>query len=136
VSDLPCAFWDFLPTAAELAGTTAPGGIDGMSIAPTLRGEAQRAHEHLYWEFHEGGFHQAVRQGEWKLMRQGPELELFNLRDDIGESRNVAARYPDVVARMEPLFRMLRTESAEFPIGRPERPPQAGGLPHTTEANR
>ena len=51
VSGHPWAFWDFLPTAAELAGTTTPGNIDGTSIVPTLLGKEQSEPGYLYWEF-------------------------------------------------------------------------------------
>ena len=64
VSDEPFAFWDFLPTAAELAGAKLPGKTDGISMLPTLLGQPQtNRHEFLYWEFHERGFQQAVRMG-------------------------------------------------------------------------
>src|SRR5205085_8869768 len=60
VSDQVWAFWDFLPTAADLAGAKAPDGLDGISVAPTLLGRGeQKQHEALYWEFHERGFQQA-----------------------------------------------------------------------------
>ena len=75
VSDHVWAFWDFLPTIAELVAQLTPSGIDGISILPTLLGEKaagrrQPAHSPLYWEFHEGGFAQAVRTGHWKYVRQ------------------------------------------------------------------
>src|SRR6202044_2715895 len=93
VSDLPCAFWDFLPTAAELAYQPPPPDIDGISFAPTLVGQAQtNRHEFLYWEFHEGGFKQAVRTGDWKAVRYGSDgpVQLYNLKNDLGEKTNVA----------------------------------------------
>ena len=116
-SDFQWAFWDLLPTFAEAAGARAPAGLDGMSVMPALLGKNQKPHECLYWEFHEGGFQQALRQGDWKLVRQAPkfEVELFNLKDDIGETRNVAARYPEVRARLEKIFREARTESEWWP---------------------
>jgi len=55
------AHWDLFPTFAELAGVPVPSGLDGTSILPVLRGQPQRPHEFMYWEFHEGGFSQAVR---------------------------------------------------------------------------
>ncbi len=76
VSNLPWAFWDFLPTAADLAGAECPKGIDGISVVPTLLDEAARqtAREFLYWEFRTGdGFAQAVRMGNWKGVRFGLE---------------------------------------------------------------
>jgi arylsulfatase A-like enzyme len=117
VSEFPWAFWDFLPTAAELAGVRAPTGLDGMSIVPALLGKEQRAHVYLYWDFFERGFQQAVRQGDWKLVRQAPnfKLELFNLRDDAGETRDLAATRADVAARLRKLFESARAESKDFP---------------------
>lgn len=123
VSGLPCAFWDFLPTAAELAGTNAPGALDGISIVPTLLGRAheQQEHEFLYWEFHEGGFKQAVRISQWKAVRPGTRapVEVYNLETDLGETHNVAAEHPEIVERANALFHSERTESAHWqvPIG-------------------
>ncbi len=120
VSDFPWAFWDFLPTVAELARTEQPKEIDGVSIVPVLLGTGAPARDHLYWEFHERGFHQAVRQGDWKLVRQGPafKTELFHLKDDLGETRDLAAAHPDIVAKMEKLFKTSRVENPHFPTNR------------------
>ena len=78
------AHWDLFPTFAELAGVSSPAGLDGMSIVPTLRGTPQRPHDFMYWEFHERGFQQAVRMGNWKAVRLAKDkpLELYNLADD------------------------------------------------------
>ena len=118
VSDQVWAFWDLLPTLAEAAGLPVPSGLDGISMLPAWLGKPQRNHEYLYWEFHEGGFKQAVRVGDWKGVRLAPgkPLELYDLRTDVGETRNVAAQHPDVVARMEKILAGARTESAEFPV--------------------
>lgn len=118
VSDHVWAFWDFLPTAAELAGVTAPSGIDGISIVAELMGKPQRNHEYLYWEFHERSFKQAVRMGEWKGVRLGPgqPLELYDLKQDVGETNNVAARHPKVVAKIEKILKTARTESEQWPV--------------------
>ena len=82
-----------------------------------MLGKPQKPHEYLYWEFHEGGFQQAVRQGDWKLVRQLPkfEVELFNLKDDLAERRNVAAQHPEVTARMQRILQTARTESTVWP---------------------
>lgn len=119
-SDAVWAFWDFLPTAAELAGTTAPRDIDGVSFLPALTGGSTAANRALYWEFHERGFHQAVRRENWKLVRQGPaqRLELFDLAEDIGETRNLAADKPALVRELEALFRSERVDSPHFPVRR------------------
>ena len=115
VRDRPWAFWDFLPTAAALAGLPAPTGIDGVSIVPTLLGQNQAEPSLLYWETVDGGFRQAIRQGRWKALRleSGKGLELYDLESDIGETRNVAAQNPRRVARFEKLLRGARTRPAD-----------------------
>jgi arylsulfatase A-like enzyme len=118
-SDHVWAFWDFLPTACDLAGVPTPAGIDGVSIAPTITGKGmQKSHEFLYWEFHEGGFKQAVRHGNWKALRLSPgqPLELYAVMKDPGETGNVAAANPEVVAKVEAYLKTARTDSKEFPI--------------------
>ena len=111
-SDHVCAFWDYLPTLAEAAGVAAPRGIDGISFLPALLGRPQQKHEYLYWEFHEGGFVQAVRSGDWKLVGK----ELFDLKNDIGEKINLAAQHPDIAAKLAQYMASARTDSADFPI--------------------
>jgi arylsulfatase A-like enzyme len=123
-SDHVWAFWDFLPTACDLVELKTPGGLDGISILPTLTGAGeQKRHEFLYWEFHEGGSKQAVRHGNWKAIRQSPSgpLALYNLRDDVREEKDVAARHPDVIRRIEGYLRTARTESKEFPLREPQK---------------
>ncbi|MDZ7370111.1 MAG: arylsulfatase [candidate division KSB1 bacterium] len=117
----PFAFWDFLPTLADLAGISAPPNIDGVSFAPILLGKekAQRRHEFLYWEFHEGpASQQAVRWGKWKGIRHDPNgaMELYDLSIDSGETRNVAAEHPDVVEAIVNIMQRARTESREWPL--------------------
>ncbi len=122
---LPWAFWDFLPTAAEIAGARVPEKIDGISMLPTLLGQPQtNQHAFLYWEFHERGSQQAVRMGDWKAVRikPGEPLELYDLKTDIGEKHNVAAQNSEVVARIEEYLKTARTESKHFPL----KPPPAG----------
>lgn len=124
VSDHVSAFWDFLPTCAELAGVEVGEGLDGISFVPTLLGmtDTQKEHGHLYWEFHEQGKKVAVRYGDWKGLRlnvkknpQGP-IELYNLNLDVGETRDVAGENPKVVARMNELMGSSRTFSEDFPF--------------------
>ncbi|HYV34472.1 MAG TPA: sulfatase-like hydrolase/transferase, partial [Gemmataceae bacterium] len=118
-SDQVWAFWDFLPTVMELAGGKTPEGLDGISVVPTLLGQGkQKQHEYLYWEFHEQGFQQAMRMGEWKAVRDkvnGP-LELYDLSKDLGEEKNVAAANPAVIQQLEKLFKGARVDSPNWPI--------------------
>jgi arylsulfatase A-like enzyme len=118
-SGLPCAFWDFPATLDEIAGLSPRAGTDSISFLPTLLGGTQtNRQEFLYWEFHEGGFKQAVRMGDWKAVRYGVDgpLELYNLRDDIGETRDVAARNPEVAARILNYLKTARTEDKNWPL--------------------
>ncbi|MGB9610232.1 MAG: arylsulfatase [Bryobacteraceae bacterium] len=119
-SGFPWAFWDVLPTLAELAGAKAPPGLDGISVAAALTGQAQKPHEHFYWEFHEGGFSQAVRMGPWKGVRKGADgpIELYNLDDDLSERRNLASDRPEIVREMARRMRESRTESEFWPVKR------------------
>jgi arylsulfatase A-like enzyme len=102
-SDQPLAFWDYLPTACQLAGVEPPQGVDGISLVPTLLGQSQAGHQYLFWKF---GQKRAVRQGPWKAVQLSPQrpVELYNLADDLGETRDVAARHPEIVARMEEIM--------------------------------
>ena len=121
VCEVPLAFWDFLPTAAELAGVSAPPDLDGISFVPALEGREQPAHEHLYWEFHERGFSQALRVGDWKVVRKAPDapLELYDLSRDPGEERDLAAEHPEQIERARALLSKARTPSEHWPA--PER---------------
>ena len=118
VSDQVWAFWDVLPTLAELGGATAPSDTDGISMVPVLLGKTQKQHEYLYWEFHERGFRQAIRMGDWKGVRlaKGAKIELYDLAKDLGEENNIAGKHPDIVRKIEQLMKTARTESKEFPV--------------------
>ena len=113
----PWAHWDMLPTLLELAGGKAPAGIDGLSMSRALRGQEQPTHQFFYWEFHEGGFKQAVRMGQWKAVRlqPGAPLELYDLGRDEQEARDVAASHPDVVKKIEAYLSTARTPSERWP---------------------
>ncbi len=117
VTALPAAHYDALATIADFAGLRAPT-TDGISLRPTLTGNAdeQKKHDYLFWDFAGYGAQLAVRMGKWKGLKRGlkkrPDapLELYNLEADIGETENVAAANPAVVARIETIMREARTE--------------------------
>jgi arylsulfatase A-like enzyme len=121
-TDHVSAFWDVMPTFSKIAGVETPEDIDGISFLPTLLGEAkkQKDHEFLYWEFHERGGRQAVRNGKWKAVKyqvfEKPDapLELYNLEEDLGEENNVAGNHPEVVAEMQKIIDTARTPSEVF----------------------
>lgn len=117
------AFWDIMPTLAELAGIAAPKNIDGISFLPSmLKKEGQNQHDYLYWEFHEQGGRKALRKGDWKLVQynvfnsEKTTTELYDLSKDIGEENNVAAKNPEIVKELFELMNAARTESEAFPF--------------------
>lgn len=121
-SDHVSAFWDILPTFAEIAGAEIPKDIDGISFLPALLGKNQKQHEYLYWEFHEQGGKVAVRMGNWKAAKlnidktpQG-ETELYDLSKDIGETNNLAKSNPEIVKKMEDLMKQAHKPSKAFPF--------------------
>jgi arylsulfatase A-like enzyme len=123
VSDEPWAFWDFLPTAAELAGATIPAECktDGLSLVRYLQGGAAPTRDHFYWELHEGKPIQAVRFGSWKAVKNGPNaaIELYDLKSDPGESKDVAASRPVEVERAASLLASCHTPDASWPLTGP-----------------
>ncbi|MHC4179750.1 MAG: arylsulfatase [Planctomycetota bacterium] len=127
VTDHVSAFWDVMPTIAEVAGCEPPKGIDGISFAATLlgRSDEQKRHRYLYWEFTGYGGQQAVRMGEWKAVRQrmlrgnnpNPlKIELYSLKDDVGETQDVADKHPQIIARMREIMEAEHLPSELFPM--------------------
>jgi arylsulfatase A-like enzyme len=118
VSGQVLAFWDILPSLCELAGVPRPASLDGISVLPALLGERRVEHPPLYWEFHERGFSQAVRFGDWKAVRNSPQkpIELYALETDIGEKNDVAAGNAPAAQKAAELMKSLRVDSPEFPV--------------------
>jgi arylsulfatase len=114
------AFWDIMPTLCELAGTTPPADIDGVSIVPTLLGQpGQKQHDYLYWEYQGGRRAQAVRFGHWKAIRpnlkESPDStpELYNLASDPSEKNDVAQQYPEIAAKAAAYMKAAHSTSWE-----------------------
>lgn len=129
VSDQVWGFVDFLPTMAELTGTKPPAGLklDGISVLAAFTQGKKIEHPPMYFEFHERGFTQAARMGDWKAVRLGPKLpvELYDMRTDISEKNDVAAANPEVAKKFETYFNTERTPSELWPIQ--ENAPRKGG---------
>ncbi len=120
VSDHVGSFTDFLPTAAALAGLKPPENTDGISFLPAITGRTgeQKQHNYLYWEFYERGSAQAIRMGDWKGVCKPfwGEMELYSLKDDLGETRSLQARHPDVVSRIRAAMKASHTPSPLWTI--------------------
>lgn len=127
--DRVSGFEDWLPTVMELAHAQSAtlAGLDGISLAPTLLGREQPSREILYREFPAYDGQQSLRMGDWKAVRQklmpgngdvrpNLKIELYNLAEDIAESRDLAAQHPAIVEQMAEIMRREHRPSAEFPL--------------------
>lgn len=121
-SDQVMAFWDMMPTFAEIAGLPKPKSTDGISMLPALLGEKQsEQHEYLYWDYgHQREVYtQALRWKDWKGVRigQGAPIELYDLVTDPREEKNLAATHPDVVRTIEDYMKDAYTPSPDYKLG-------------------
>ncbi len=121
-SDHVSAFWDVLPTCAEVVGAEVKSETDGISFLPELLGKkGQKQHEYLYWEFNNKGGKKAVRMGDWKgviykLNKGNAKLELYNLATDKEEKNNVAKQHPEVVDQILQIMKEAHVDNELFPI--------------------
>jgi arylsulfatase A-like enzyme len=125
----PVTSTDFYPTILEIAGLPARPGqhVDGVSMVPLLKGrELDRGP--LFWHYphygNQGGAPAgAVRDGDWKLVEwfEDGRIELFNLRADIGEKRDLARAEPAKAARLHATLKRWRAEvGAKMPEPNPK----------------
>lgn len=112
------AFWDFMPTMAELIGRPLANRVDGISMLPSLLGKpGQKQHDYLYWEFPAMKGRVAIRKGNWKAVRynvavnRSSPLELYDLSSDPSESKNVAEENPKILKELESLMKKAREEA-------------------------
>lgn len=122
-SERQIAFYDFMPTLCDILDVDLvekydPEGSDGISFLPTLKGETQPERDFLYWEFHETN-QIGVRKGDWKLVVVKGEPRLYNLKEDIGETNDLASTHPEVVAELIEIIKTQHTDSLLFPITLP-----------------
>jgi len=121
---------DFLPTLAEACGFQIPQDhpIDGVSLVPALKRSGNLKPRPLYWHYphyHPGGAtpYSAVRDGDWRLVEffEDGRVELFNLAEDVGETKNVAAAHPDITNRLLKQLAAWRKEvGAQLPSPNPD----------------
>jgi arylsulfatase A-like enzyme len=142
VCDEPWAFWDLLPTCADLAGAKIPidAKIDGLSIVPVLQGGSVPKRDYFYWEIHEPWSSRAVRFGDFKAVRPNwtAPIEIYNIEADASESQDLASSRPDLVKKGEELMKAAHVDSPKWSVitpeqaaakqrvsGRPQRKPRA-----------
>lgn len=122
-SDHVAAFWDIMPTIAEITQQQVPSPVTGTGFLQALLGKDSPAAEYLYWEFPAYGGQQAIRQGNWKAIRnsmmqakklEDVAVELYDLSTDRSEANNVAADHPQVVDRLTELMGSARRPNARF----------------------
>lgn len=127
LSDVPISSVDILPTVAAAAGVKLPANIDGVDLRPVLTGKALNARP-LFWHYphysNQGGTPgSAVRLGDDKLIHfyDDDRVELYNLREDLSETRNLARREPKKVKQLRALLDNWRRRVAAV---EPKRNPQ------------
>ncbi|MEO0413556.1 MAG: sulfatase-like hydrolase/transferase, partial [Verrucomicrobiota bacterium] len=118
---------DIFPTAAEIAGISVPDNLDGKSLLPVLKGKKETNHEFIAWAKSRNEW--VIRQGDWKLTNNvawehrdfkvkdngdvidagapylySGEPQLFNLKEDIGETNNLIAKHPDIAKKLKETY--------------------------------
>jgi len=114
-------FGDLMATWAELAGARPPANLNSVSLVPTLLGRGEQArHPHLYWEFYEQGVSQAaLLDGRWKALRLralDAPVQVFDLREDPAEQRDLAAVRPELVTRARAIFEGDRVDNEHWKL--------------------
>jgi arylsulfatase A-like enzyme len=122
-SDMPVTSVDFLPTICSITNTALPNRvIDGRDISPLFQNEKMKQVP-LFWHFPHYRWkvvpYSIIRDGDWKLIKryEGKEFELFNLKDDLGETTDVAKQFPRKVKKLnKKLDAWLKKTGAKLPI--------------------
>ena len=131
VCDKPVVSTDFYPTLLEAAGLSPrpEQHIDGVSVVPLLKGDAAFDRGATIWHYphylprHHSKPGSVIRVGDWKLIYfyEGGRMELYNLREDIGESENLAEHLPEKAAEMKVrLDAALQEHGAKIPVPDPD----------------
>jgi len=117
ISAEPVAAFDLLPTVCEMARVPVPAGrtLDGVSFLPVLRGERLRRERPLFWQYDRAigrPWTLALRQGDWKLLADAErrQFALFDLANDLGERRDLAAEQPERARELAAVLERLHAD--------------------------
>ena len=120
VDDQPWAFWDIMPTFVEMSDAVVPKGYqtDGKSLLTYLKGGEAPKRDYFYWELHRGDVARAARFGSWKAVKNGFEkpIEIYDLSNDSGESKNLAEERKDLVEKAESIFKEAHRPDPNWPL--------------------
>lgn len=132
VSDVPTITMDLFPTLVEMAGIPMGAGrpLDGVSLASVLRGDARPARDTLFWHYPHHQHYQlggampysAIRSGDFKLVEffNDMHVELYNVREDIGETKDLAAVQPKKTEELRARLHAWRRDvGAQMPTPNP-----------------
>jgi arylsulfatase A-like enzyme len=121
--EVPMWSIDLFATALDAAGLPMPKGkaLDGKSILPALRGETEKLHEEFYWSSAGEKGKWAIRSGNWKLVAEKKRIELYNLKKDLSETTDLAAKYPKVVSELTAKYNAWLDEMADPMSKQPKR---------------
>ncbi|MEO1010861.1 MAG: sulfatase-like hydrolase/transferase [Bacteroidota bacterium] len=117
------SFQDIMPTLAQVAGTPVPEQATGTSLLPVLLGESHGERPYLNWEFvktsRKNSFRQSVRMGNFKGVRYAVDAptELYDLETDISETNNIADQHPEIIKKMNHIFKEDRIANSHYPYG-------------------
>jgi arylsulfatase A-like enzyme len=100
-----------------------PKDLDGISIVDALFGDKlNNPHEYLYWDYGHcrERYEQAVRFGNWKGIREGQNslIQLYDLKTDIGETNDLADKYPEIVKKINEIIQTAVTPSERYTVGK------------------
>jgi arylsulfatase A-like enzyme len=121
--EVPMWSIDLFATALDAAGLPMPKGkaLDGKSILPALRGETEKLHDEFYWSSAGEKGKWAIRSGNWKLVAEKKRIELYNLKKDLSETTDLAAKYPKVVSELTAKYNAWLDEMADPMSKQPKR---------------
>ncbi len=133
-SDMPIITCDLYPTLVEACGLKVPSthSVDGASLVSVLKGGKAPERDAIYWHYphyHPGGAtpYSAARFGEWRLVElfETGKVELYNLKDDVGEKTNLAASEPKRTTELHAKLKAWRKAvGAQLPTPNPDHDPE------------